>query len=55
MVFQQGEVEAVLAGAADAPAFLDWLHLHQGAMGMVDNHKTLPTVQENEVSCHFWL
>lgn len=48
MVFQQGEVEAVLVGDAAAPAFIYWLHLHQRAMGVVEYHETLRAAQEKE-------
>lgn len=54
MVFQQGEVEAVLVGAAAAPTFIQGLHLHQRAMGVVENHKALRTVaRKRGVSCCF--
>ena len=44
VVFQQGEVEAVLVGTAAAPAFIYRLHLHQRAMGVVEYHKTVCTI-----------
>lgn len=47
VVFQQREVEAVLAGASAAPAFFYRLHLHQRAMGVVQHHKTLRAVRDN--------
>ncbi len=49
VVFQQGEVEAVLVwAAAAAPAFLYRLHLHQRAMGVVEYHKTLRPARDKE-------
>lgn len=48
VVFQQGEVEAVLVGAAAAPAFIYRLHLHQRAMGVIEHHETLRTGKEGE-------
>ena len=48
VVFQQGEIEAVVVGAAAAPAFVHRLQLHQRAVGVVENHKTLPTAKEEE-------
>lgn len=38
MVLQQGEVEAVLVGARVA-ALLQGLRLHQGAVGVVQDHE----------------
>lgn len=49
VVFQQGEVEAVLVrAAAAAPAFVYRLHLHQRAMGVVEYHKTLRPARDKE-------
>lgn len=46
MVFQQGEVEAVLMRDDAACAFVQVLDLHQRAVGVVEDYKAFSAGQE---------
>lgn len=46
VVFQQGEVEAVLIRADAACAFIQVLHLHQRAVGVVEDDKAFSAGRE---------